>query len=615
MFQVRWIVRPGFSQSRSIPRLVFLFLLFGLIPTLVYAQDSPVTVSVNSSEVSTDDLVYLTVTAVNDSPRQPRPILPPLDGLSVIDLDIATNVTLVRGQIQTQVVYTYELQPRRTGTLTIPAIPVKFNDDEVVETVPLSLKVTQGAAPAPSPHHAVPPGNVKPPPELNDQDFFVEAVVDQGNPFVGQQLTYIFRFYQAIKIYRPPQIEMPLFNGFETLGMPVQEYNLDLGDRTYLVMEMRTALFPKSSGNLNIGAAQLIFPGTFFEDSVELYTKPLQVRVKPLPEGAPPEFSGAVGRYELQAWFSPQVAVINQPSTLSVAVSGTGNINALPDPIWPSLPQWRVYDSLSSQSAEVKDGLIGGTRVYERLMVSDRLGDLRIPPVELVYFDPVAEEYRSTTSQSITVRVIAPPTPDPAQATAAAQAIATPEVNLDPVDDLPGSGLVNPDLFDSARSSLVVPLGVVLVGTICGGLPLAVIAGAGGVWLLQKRRSQPKKVKPAAAGLRQSKQSLHPVLLHALADSSDNYQAINRALTRYLSERLGVPVAGLTRNELAQRLKTREVSLVEIGKIQAYLDQAETGRFGPPSEDAGWELVGKTDKLLHALDGSFDDPRDETQGR
>ncbi|HMR68098.1 MAG TPA: BatD family protein, partial [Anaerolineae bacterium] len=251
MFQVRWIVRPGFSQSRSIPRLVFLFLLFGLIPTLVYAQDSPVTVSVNSSEVSTDDLVYLTVTAVNDSPRQPRPILPPLDGLSVIDLDIATNVTLVRGQIQTQVVYTYELQPRRTGTLTIPAIPVKFNDDEVVETVPLSLKVTQGAAPAPSPHHAVPPGNVKPPPELNDQDFFVEAVVDQGNPFVGQQLTYIFRFYQAIKIYRPPQIEMPLFNGFETLGMPVQEYNLDLGDRTYLVMEMRTALFPKSSGNLN----------------------------------------------------------------------------------------------------------------------------------------------------------------------------------------------------------------------------------------------------------------------------------------------------------------------------------------------------------------------------
>lgn len=608
MLQLQWAVRPEFSRFRSVLRLVGLFLLFSLLPALVQAQDSPVTVSVNSSEISTDELVYLTVTAVNDSPRQPRPILPPLEGLSVIDLDIATNVTLVRGKIQTQVVYTYELQPRRTGTLTIPAIPVEFNDNEVVETAPLSLRVTQGAPPVPSPHHAVPPGKVKPPPDLNDQDFFVEAVVDQANPFMGQQLTYIFRFYQAIKIYRPPQIEMPLFNGFETLGMPVQEYNLELDDRTYLVMEMRMALFPKSSGNLKIGAAQLIFPGTFFEDSVELYTKPIQVRVRPLPEGAPPEFSGAVGQYELQAWFSPQVAVINQPSTLSVAVSGIGNINALPDPIWPALPQWRMYDSLSSQSAEVKDGLIGGTRVYERLLVSDRLGDLRIPPVELVYFDPVAEAYRSTTSRSISVRVIAPPTPDPAQATAAAQAIATPAMSLEPVDAPAGSDRVNQDFLDSVESSLVVPLGVILAGTICGGLPLAVLAGAGGVWLWQKRRRRAAAAKPAVAALQPLQQSLHPALLHALADSQGNYQAIHRALTRYLSDRLGVPVAGLTRHELAQRLKTREVSPVQISQIQAYLDQAEIGRFGPPSEDAGWELVGKTDKLLHALDRGLGDP-------
>ncbi|MCB0166197.1 MAG: BatD family protein [Anaerolineae bacterium] len=577
-------------------------------PHRVYSQDLPVSVSVNGTKFSTDEVVILTVTAINDSPRQPRPILPPLDGLSVIDLNIATNVSLVRGEIQTEVVYTYQLQPRRTGTLTIPPIPVKFNDEDVVETASISFEVTQGAPPAPSPNHAVLPSIIAPPADLIDQDFYVEAVVDQQSPYLGQQLIYTFRLYQAIRLYRQPQIEMPIFSRFETLGMPVQEYNLDVGDRTYLISEIRTALFPKSTGIINIGAAQLIFPGSFFEEAVELYTQPLQLNVKPLPDNAPPEFTGAVGQFNMEAWFSPQVAVINQPSTFSVAISGVGNVNTLPDPIWPSLHQWRTYDSLKSQSMDMKNGQLQGTRVYERLIVSDKIGDLTIPPAKLVYFDPAAEEYRTVSTKSLKVRVIAPPTPDAASATATAVAAVpiaavTPNnqaSNIDPIIN-PADQSLNSDFSDSLDSNwrVVLPMGVVLLGTICAGIPAAVVVGAGGLWLWQKRQEQNRNEIEA---IKQPKETMHPAIAQAMTGSDDNYQVISRALTGYLGQMLGASTKGLTRTELADRLQTHGLSVLQVHKINDYLAQSEMGRYGPKTENAGWELLAKVDKLLRELD-------------
>lgn len=593
---------------RMKPKLigVVLLLYIGLGAGLVYGQDLPVSVSVNGTEFSTDETIILTVTAVNNSPRQPRPILPPLDGLSVIDLDISTNVNLVRGEIQAEVVYTYQLQPRRTGTLTIPPIPVKFNDEDVVETASLSFEVTQGAPPAPSPHHAVIPSPIIPPADLVDQDFYVEAIVDQESPYVGQQLIYTFRVYQAIRLYRKPQLEMPIFSSFETLGMPVQEYNIDIGDRTYLISEMRMALFPKSTGTINIGAAQLIIPGSYFDDAVELYTKPLQLDVKPLPDNAPPEFSGAVGQYDIEAWFSPQVAVINQPSTLSVAITGVGNINALPDPVWPSLHLWRTYDSLKSQNIDMKNGQLYGTRVYERLIVSDKIGDLTIPPTKLVYFDPEEEEYRTVSTKSLKVRVIAPPTPDPASATATTVAIvsaATPASrvdNFDPSLDA-DSQLVNPDFTDSLDPSwrVVLPMGVILLWTLCAGIPTAVVAGAGGLWLWQKRQ---EKDQLKAEAIKQPKETMHPAIAQIITNSDDNYQVVSKALTNYLGQMLGTSVQGLTRSELADRLRAYGLSIMQIHKVNDYLAQSEMGRYSPQTDNAGWELLAKVDKLLFELD-------------
>ena len=73
------------------PLYSFRYLLISLLillswPQAVAGQETPITVSVNRDQLSTDELVTLTVIVVDNSAQQPHPILPEMDGLAVVDL-------------------------------------------------------------------------------------------------------------------------------------------------------------------------------------------------------------------------------------------------------------------------------------------------------------------------------------------------------------------------------------------------------------------------------------------------------------------------------------------------------------------------------------------------
>jgi len=614
------------TQRKS---LIFWRCLLGLIISLFFllhapfaiGQNQPISAWVNTTTVSTDELVVLTVKVIDDSAQQPRPLLPRLDGLAVVDLDIATDVDLVDGQIQTEVIYTYRLQPRRTGLLTIPPVAVKI-DDQTFKTPPISIEVAQGAAPAPSPDNAVVPEDVSPPADFAGDDFFIESLVDLPNPYLGQQLIHTFRFYQALQVYRQPQYEEPLFKEFETMGLPVREYNLDAAGRTYLVSEIRMALFPATTGNITIGPARLMLPGNIYEEPVDLYTEPIEVQVKPLPGNAPPGFNGAVGQYEIEAWFDPAEVVVNQPATLFVAVSGTGNVQELPELMWPELDGWQAYNSLTSLTTAMENNLMTGTRVYERVMVPAEIGDHTIPPISLVFFDPVAGQYRTISTAPLSARVIPAPTPDPSAPVAVLPTAGPPDGVVAAVAEPTETGSVGVsawwELWELARTILTSMAKGLFVG-LCGVIPAVVLLGLGGKWvwrrrqqlfeMLESEQSQPPPPSPQSEPdppLEQPSQTIHPALVLAMKHDANNYKAVSQALHTYLGHMLHSSINGLTRSELAARLRERELNETTIKRIATCLDQSEMGRFGPVSDDAGWSLMVETDALLFDLDKMCD---------
>ncbi len=614
---------------------LMVILLFLALPRNAQGQTGSITASVNKSQFTTDELIILTVRIVDDSAQQPRPLLPRLDGLAVVDLGLATSVDTINGKIYTEVVYTYHLQPRRTGSLTIPPIAVEM-DGQIVESQPIFINVSQGAAPVPVPGNAVAPDDITPPDELNGQDFFVESVVDLETPYVTQQIIHTFRFYQAIQLHKKPKYDEPLFPGFEKIGLPVRQYNFDISDRTYLITEIRTMLFPKTPGRLTVQPARLVLLGNYYEEPVEMYTEPVTVEVQPLPDDAPPGFNGAVGQYEIKAWFKPQVTVINQPATFYVAVSGTGNMNLLPEPIWPQLNWWRAYDTLTSLTTDLEeDKLMTGTRVFERLIVPGQVGDHTILPATLVYFDPIASEYRTIATEPLTVQVIPVPTPAPTTPTATAQ---PPTATPASVANLSTPGAAQPEqvsqaLFDTVelRAWLFqMPVYTVLLATLCSVIPLAAIAGASGLWLWQRRgkavKNQIEQADPSLShvlkkiaakrpaqsfALVKSKPdtriaplrpTIHPALTAAMRENDDNYKTVQQALTNYLNTALKKSINGVTRAELASQLSSIGLDEALTADVEQCLSEAEAGRYSPLAKDAGWSLMAATDSLLFKLD-------------
>ena len=102
---------------------------------------------------------------------------------------------------------------------------------------------------------------------------------------------------------------------------------------------------------------------------------------------------------------------------LSVTVSGEGNIEALPEPVWPEFTGWRVFESRLDFDSHVVSGRLTGSRGYEISLVPETTGELIVPEIRYTHFDPVLEEYVQIATNPISISV-----------TAAGSAPAVPEV-------------------------------------------------------------------------------------------------------------------------------------------------------------------------------------------
>ena len=182
--------------------LIFITGFTNTTPAFAQAIE-PIVAGVDRLELSTDDTVTLTVVVDVSSRNVPQPELPGLDGFSIVGNSTSTQMSIINGTISNNVVYSYRLQPYRTGTLTIEPIKLTLNG-QTYFTDPINIVVTQGIG------QTQPPGqsqlDFKAPSSLGNNDLFVEALVDNPEPQIGEQTNYIFRYYEALDSARLPSI-------------------------------------------------------------------------------------------------------------------------------------------------------------------------------------------------------------------------------------------------------------------------------------------------------------------------------------------------------------------------------------------------------------------------
>lgn len=561
-------------------------------------QDIDVSVEVNKNELAVGEDLTLRV-RINGSLNPQQPTLPEFDGLRRMGPPSIQRETWIRGGTSGYTFsYLYQFVATKVGTVTIEPISVTISG-QTYRTEPIKVEVFQGlGVSTPVPGQGQSPGQDL---SVAGGSMFVTASVDDDTPYLGQQITYTFKFYRRSALfpsfgrYGQPRFAPPGFSGFWKIQEPGQdEYTETIGSNRYQVVELTTVLFPTVVGTLVIEPAGLTVPIDFFEAPNYLEAEAIVVDVQPLPPGAPPGFTGAVGKFNISADVDDTDGKVNEPVQLTVRVVGEGNIDSLPDPAWPDFDDWRVFESPSDTSSRLIDGRLVGTRTYNSVLVPQKAGVLTVPEIGYAYYDPSIEEYVEATSQPIVMSI--------------AEGDGT-----SPLPPLPGGGTAVERAGSDVRHIKPVPAslqesGGGLTGSAVywavWGIPLLAIAGA----VAWRRRQTASESGIAAARKRNALPAARSALARAGESGADPRVAVADILLEYLSARLDVSVTGLTHEALDRWLQGLGVPLDLAVQVEGVLGAAEMAKYAPEIGDslAAAEHFERAAELLSDLDEAID---------
>ncbi len=575
-------------------------LMLAAAPVLAQTP-APVTATVDRTSLTTDDILTLTVSVTADSANPPQPVLPSLSGFTVVGSNTSSQISIINGVISSQLIYNYQLQPGQSGQLTIDPVSLTLNG-QTYTTAPITVQVSPGTG-APTPAQPSRPITANGS-GLNGQKTYVEAEVSNATPYLGEPIVYTFRYYQALDAFdlmlNQPQFEPPAFTGFWSETQPGQKQGqLQADGVLYNVTELSTVLVPTRAGEITIEPAKLVLPGSFFNRGGELQSQPVSVTVKPLPAGAPANFGGAVGQFQLEAGTDITQTKVNEPITWHVTLSGRGNINTAADPVWPDVPNWRSFESQATTTAQPQNGQMAGSKTYERLLVPQAAGKYTLPALEYSYFDPALGQYQTTRTEPIQVGV------EPGQSDVAAggyTASAPGDAGRPTPATLTSDFRYLKPVPGSLRSGLA-PLTRSPLYWLAWGIPLAALIGN----LFWQRRQNYWATNAHLARSSLARKKADRALAWARHNSGDHYEAVHQILTAYLADKLNQPVAGLTRRALAEALAGRGLEPELIERVTDCLAETELGRFSPAAADGDrtLHLLNDVEQLLNDLEKAF----------
>ncbi|WP_163218497.1 VWA domain-containing protein [Bacteroides sp. 224] len=131
------------------------------------------------------------------------------------------------------------------------------------------------------------------------------------------------------------------------------------------------------------------------------------IPVKPLPEGAPALFTGAVGSFKTSVVMDVDSTTIQVGDSVKIAVevSGTGNLELIRLPEIKASKEVEILTSFGEKDLKVDDKGMSGSRTIIYTVIPKQVGPLELRLPGFVYFDSKLETYQceADTDFSLTV--------------------------------------------------------------------------------------------------------------------------------------------------------------------------------------------------------------------
>ena len=510
----------------------------------------------------------------------------------------SSSISIINGKKtqSSQTTYTYVLMPRGTGTFQLPAATATLKGEQISSRRVSVQVVSNGAQSSGSSSQGsqqsqgtrqAQTGSV------SGEDIFLRLSLSKNKAVVGETISATLKLYHRVNIAGFEDAKFPNFNGFwsQEVQAPsnIEFHRENVGDKIYDAAVLRSwTLIPQQAGEITINPAELVclvnvrtrrnssgsIFDSFFQDDYttirkRVSTPALKVQVSKIPAGAPASFGGGVGTFRMSAMLSRDSLQTHDAASLRITVSGKGNISLLEAPKVNFPPDFEVYDIKTSETANSK--------TFEYPFIPRSPGKFSIGPIDYSYYDV-------TNSKFVTLRNSEMPITVSRGNEAAVQQdggqLVTGPARKD-VRDL-GSDI----RFISTSMPELRKAGYFFVGSGAFWLIITLLAVlAAALWLatrkLAARRADVVGSKNRAATkmarkrLSQAGDFLQKDLYTAF------YEELHKALLGFVSDKLNMPAAELSKENISEKLVAGGASEEQAGRFTALLDACEFARYAP----------------------------------
>lgn len=409
------------------------------------------------------------------------------------------------------------------------------------------------------------------------KNLFVKVNVDKTKVNIGEQITVTYKVYTRFAMQAQIS-KLPSLNGFWTQDFelpkdqkPQTEYINGVAYKTFTLK--KSALFPQQTGTLILDPAEIVGVAQIQDRAnpwgrdvqFALKSTPISVSVSPLPlKDQPENFSGAVGTFTLKDSIDKTTLSTDETVNLSLDIAGSGNLKLIEAPKL-NLPKGldafepTIIDTITSRST-----IISGHKIFTYSIAPRVVGEYEIPSISFAYYDSKTNTYKTLHTKPYKIKV--------SQGTGAAYDAnkKTTLSDIHPIISKPFASTKNKIYFFSWGywSLFLIPL-------------LALV-----LFILFKKKNEQEQnnislfknkyaVKVALKRLKTAKSYLDK------QQSGLFYEEISKAIWLYLSDKLNIPLAQLSKENALESLVAKNVPQNLMDKIELIIEDCSSSLYAP----------------------------------
>lgn len=490
--------------------------------------------------------------------------------------------------------YTFTLQGLKTGTYSVPPASIMV-DGQKHSSNGLSIKVLPDDGSDATGSSAAQSGASTA--KITNDKIFIRTNISKSSVYEQEPVVVTYKLYTLADVAGMNNMKMPDFNGFLKQELD-QSQNKQLSYENFngknygTIVLYQVLLYPQRTGDITIDKASFeavirvqnkTQVRSIFDDFFDSYTNvnkalvapAVKVKVYPLPGAKPAGFSGTVGQLSMSSTISATQVKANEAVTLKVVISGSGNMKLIKNPDIELPEGFEIYDPKVNNNFKTTTSGVSGTKTIEYLFIPRNAGDFEIPAAEFVYFDLQEKTYKTLRTPVYNLKV--------SKGEGGESVVSGNYVNKEDVKQL-GKDIRFIETKPFKLTKKTEPVFGTVEGWILYLIPLLVALF---LFFVLKRKalenSNIEFVRNKKANKQAQKRLKMAQKLLNEGKKDKFYEEVLKAVWSYLSDKLAIPAASLTKERVEAELTEKGVNADAIKQFTDILNTCEFARYAPNS--------------------------------